>query len=86
MKASIKEREPIRVHVTIPDEARVVFNWLLKYDDRFKDRPAASLAADLIAAGVKALYENQEPAEPLDAPIYSALVEQSLSSIKKAAT
>lgn len=78
-------KEPVRVHVTIPEEARVIFNWLLKYEPRFKNVPAA-VAAELVLAGAKALYEKSlQDAEPLDVNVQQALIEQSLDSVKKAA-
>lgn len=80
-------KETNRVHVTIPEEARVIFNWLLKYDPRFQGATPSAVAAELILAGTQALYaQSLQEAEPLDENVQQALIEQSLDAAKKAAS
>jgi hypothetical protein len=75
-----------RANVTIPEEARAIFHWLTRYDQRFEGSPAA-VAAHLIRVGAQALYEQGlSQAEPYPAELQAELegyAEEALAAATK---
>ena len=64
---------PARVTVTLPEDCKDLFAWLMRYEPRFKGN-AAAIAAALISKGAEAMYaESLQGAEPLDAEAQEAL-------------
>ena len=64
---------PARVTVTLPDDCKDLFAWLMRYEPRFKGN-AAAVAAALISKGAEAMYaESLDGAEPLDAEAQASL-------------
>lgn len=74
--AAIESVSQTRVSVTIPNEARPVFDWLMAYGaDGLRGKQSAVLAA-LIRRGAEAMYqESLAEAEPLDADFATAVAE-----------
>lgn len=71
--ANLDTGAPARVTVTLPDDCKDLFAWLMRYEPRFKGN-AAAIAAALISKGAEAMYaESLEGAEPLDAQTQEAL-------------
>jgi hypothetical protein len=50
------KKRSVRANFTIPDDVADIFNWLLKYDGRFKSD--ASVAAFLIREGALKVYNE----------------------------
>lgn len=73
-----------RVSITVPDDVLDVFNWLVKYEPKYKGVEAA-VAADLMRAGAAALYNQRlQQAQPLDEEVQRALAEHSAGAFRKA--
>lgn len=64
-----------RVNVTIPENARSMFNWLRNYDPTMTSD--VKVAAYLMKLGAEYLmYSSLEKVEPLEDDIYKALVKR----------
>lgn len=75
---------PDRVNVTIPDEAKDMFAWLIRHD-RVCEGRAATVAALLIKKGAAAMYaESLAQAEPLDGDVEEALTEHQRAALTQA--
>jgi hypothetical protein len=68
----------------VSDKARPIYEWCLKYDQRFKDNHDA-LLAHLIESGTERLYEESlKNAEPLPSEVEEALREASKKALETA--
>jgi hypothetical protein len=75
--------ESFRAHVTVPEEVRDIFAWLVKYEPKFLGSPAA-VAAELIRVGAHALYADScKAAEPLDEEIADAMGDYQSTSLAR---
>ena len=73
----------IRAHVTVPEEVRDLFSWLVKYDARFEGSPAA-VAAHLLKLGARQLYaEGLAQATPLPDELAADLASRSRKALKE---
>ena len=70
-----------RVQVTVPEEILPLFDWMVKYDERFKGKEAA-VVAHLLERGVRAAYaESLARVEPLDADDYAPLADHARATL-----
>lgn len=73
-----------RVQMNVPDEVLDLFNWMVRYDERFKGKEA-QVVAHFFAKGIQDAYEESlRNAEPMDADTFTVTAEHAHETMKKA--
>lgn len=77
-------KNPSRVNLTIPKDVEGLFAWFRENDPRFKDEPAAHVAAHFLAMGLKVAYQQGLAEAPgYDADEFTQLVEDQRAALNQ---